>query len=239
MDINNNINLQRIRESEQKSHTHMYSTQQLYGNAGWLQKPVKTVLDCLPYFQSNSQMRILDLGCGVGRNSIAIAQKLSGIPCQIDCVDILDLAIEKLEEYAVHYGVADKINGIIAPIEFFPIPSESYNWIIAISALEHIDSDDSFYRKLQEIAEGIRTGGIVCLVVNSGVTEHRKTDGCTVPAQFEVNLPTEMLQELLHTIYSGWTVLKYGINEQQYDIPRDCGICQLRSSVVTFVAKKA
>ena len=46
------------------------------------------------------------------------------------------------------------------------------------------------------------------------------------------------MQRIFEKTFSEWTVLKSTVVDQQYDIPRDSGICELKTSVVTFVAKK-
>lgn len=109
-----------------------------------LQKPIKTVLDLLPLFEDYREFRGLDLGCGVGKNCIAVAKHFKQIPCIIDCVDILELAIEN-----------------------YSIEENAYDLVLAVSALEHMDTKESLIRKLAEINRGIRTGGVVCLVINS------------------------------------------------------------------------
>lgn len=230
--------LEQIRENERKSHIEMYSKDVLYTEGSWLNKPIKTVLDLFPYFENNSQLRILDLGCGAGRNCIAIAQHFQGKSCTIDCVDILALAIEKLNENAAEYNVAQSIHGIVQPIEDFPIAEGLYDWIIAVSALEHVDSQKAFIRKLAEIRNGIRENGIVCLVINSNVREYDKLNGNAVPAQFEVNLPTEELLTLLNQTFSGWEIIKSTVRKQQYDIPRGDYVSELHTDVVTFAAKR-
>lgn len=65
--------LAKIRESERKSHEALYSGEELYKEGSWLKKPIKTVLDLLPLFREYDELKVLDLGCGVGRNAIAVA----------------------------------------------------------------------------------------------------------------------------------------------------------------------
>lgn len=237
--MSDNTRLQQIRENERKSHIAMYSDSELYQEGSWLRKPIKTVLDLLPYFESKDDVRVLDLGCGVGRNCISIAKHLQNIPCCIDCVDILDLAIIKLKDYAEKYGVSESIHGIVSPIEGFLIPKNHYDWILAVSSLEHIDSEGSFIKKLSEIRDGLRSNGIVTLVINSDVREYETATNTAVPAQFEVNLPTVKLLELLENTFAGWSILKSTVRQQHYEIPRECGICELHTSVVSFAARKS
>ena len=230
--------LKQIRESEKQSHIEMYSNSELYKEGSWLRKPIKTVLDIIPLFKNYSELNVLDLGCGVGRNCVAIAQSFKNTPCKIDCVDILDLAIEKLYENAEELGVAPSINGIVESIENYPVGENKYDLVLAVSALEHIDSEQSFISKLSEINRGIRKNGVVCLVINSDVKEADKSTGKEIPAQFEVNLQTEKLQAVLKEKFSDFETMKTAVSEQQYDIPRGEIISNLKTKVITFVARK-
>lgn len=229
--------LEQIRRFERDSHIEIYSTKELYESGSWLQKPIKTVLDIVPMFEEYQELHILDLGSGVGRNSIPFAQKYAEIPCTIECVDILELAIEKLKYNAEKYNVASSIKGIVAPIEEYSIPENSYDLIMAISALEHINSEEAFIAKLREIQAGIRENGIVCLIINSNVVEKDKATGKGLAPQFEVNLPTAKLQSLLEQSFKGWEKIKATVSVQHYDIPREKGVVELTSNVVTLVAR--
>ena len=84
----------------------------------------------------------------------------------------------------------------------------------------------------------MRHGGIACLIVNSGVVEHDKATEQELPPQFEVNLPTSQMQDLLENTFAGWKVIKHTIVHQKYDIPREKGIADLETDVVTYVVRK-
>lgn len=62
--------LNQIRQSEKESHIKTYTENKLYSAGGWLSKPIRTVLDIIPLFEGYEELRILDLGAGVGRNCI-------------------------------------------------------------------------------------------------------------------------------------------------------------------------
>lgn len=236
--MNPNDRLTRIRESEKNSHIETYTKENLYAKNSWLQKPIKTVRELIPLFSNYKELRVLDLGCGIGRNSICIAETYQNINCTVDCVDLLEIAIEKLKQNGKAYGVEDIINGIVKPIEEYKIRQDSYDLIMAVSALEHIDSEESFISKLSEMKNGVRKNGIVCLVINSNVRETNAKTGEALEAQFEVNLPTEKLQPLLEDTFSNWRILKTGVSAQEYDIPRNGIISHLDTNVVTYVAQK-
>lgn len=232
-----NSKTEAIRREEARSHTELYEKEELYTGESWLKKPVATVMGLLGHFDGYEQIRILDLGCGVGRNAIAMAMQL-GKRCRIDCLDLLEMAIKKLSANAKTFGVEDRIRGVVSPIEDFPIIKEEYDMIFAVSALEHIDGEESLKSKLLEISAGIKAGGLVCLIMNSGVEEQNKATGEGIPAGFEVNLPTEKLAELLHHTFAGWEVLKETVVPQRYEIPRGEITSLLSTKVFTFVAKK-
>lgn len=230
--------LARIRENERKSHTKIYTNEKLYQPGSWLQRPIKTVQDIASLFDGFKRLRVLDLGCGVGRNSIYIAEQFRNIDCLVDCVDLLEIAIEKLLENAADRNVSSHINGITKAIEEYKIPKDSYDLIMAISALEHIDSQESFLRKLSEIRDGVHKDGIVCLVVNSDVEETCAETGEPMDAQFEVNLPSETIRAVLSECFCDWDVLKLSAVAQQYDIPREYCTSRLYTNVITYVARK-
>ncbi len=227
-----------IRESEKRSHIEMYSSEELYKTDSWLKKPIKTIIELMPQFEGYKELRVLDLGSGVGRNCISIAKLYDHIDCMIECVDILPLAIEKLYSNAEEYGVADNIHGVVSTIEDHHIKDGYFDLVIAVSALEHIAGKSGFIAKLNEIRDGVRENGIVCLVINSDVHEYSKATGEPQTAQFEVNLPTTELQSILSSVFAGWSIQKSSVREQRYDIPRENGISDLTTSVVTYVVRK-
>ena len=230
--------LNRIRDAEKRSHLEVYSAAKLFEPGSWLARPVKTVMDLLPLFEKYPQLRVLDLGSGVGRNAIPVAQKFRHIHCRVECVDILDYAIDKLRENAEKLGVAEAVQGIVSPLDAYPVEENAYDLILAISALEHIESEEAFVGKLTQLRNGTRDHGIICLVINSNVTERDTRTGEAVPPQFEVNLPTDKLMGLLDNAFANWEQIKRTVVHQQYEIPRDSGPVDLSTDVVTCVVRK-
>lgn len=230
--------LSRIRESERKSHTAIYSNEELYHTDSWLSKPIKTVREVSELFSGYDRIRVLDLGAGVGRNSIFLAERLKGKDCVIDCVDLLEIAIDKLGQFAAEHGVRECINGTVKSIEKYSIEPGSYDLIMAVSALEHVDSKDSFITKLEEMKRGVRAGGIILLVVNSEVREINAETSEDLEPQFEVNLPTAEMQTILSEAFRGFRVIKKSVVAQEYDIPRENTTSRLSTNVITFVVSK-
>lgn len=233
-----NKSIDKIRQAEKASHIEIYSSAKLFESGSWLQKPVKTVLDILPLFENYNELRVLDLGCGVGRNCIPVAQKFNFISCKIDCVDILDFAIDELNNNSVKYDVENSINGIVSSIDDYTVKENHYDFIMAVSAIEHINSEEAFENKLSEIEKGTKENGIICMIINSEIEETNRETGKRLSPQFEVNLKTAELIEMLENIFDGWNILKQTIVPQRYDIPRENCVADLSTNVVTFVARK-
>lgn len=230
--------IDQIRKAEAASHTEAYTNHALFSPGSWLAKPVKTVMELLPLFEGYDRFCGLDLGSGIGRNCIPVAQHFREVSGVVDCVDILELAIEKLQKNARQYGVEKQIRGTVSSIDEYEILADRYDLIMAVSALEHVESEAVFEKKLEEIREGLRPGGIACLIVNSGVIEQDKVTGKELLPQFEVNLPTDQMQEMLHKTFAGWKMIKHTVVHQKYDIPREKGLSALETDVVTCVVRK-
>ncbi|SFQ13113.1 hypothetical protein SAMN02910358_00789 [Lachnospiraceae bacterium XBB1006] len=114
------------------------------------------------------------------------------------------------------------------------------HWIWdAVSALEHVESEEIFARKLVEIAEGTAENGVACLVLNSEVREENKDTGEMLVPQFEVNLPTKKMVTYVEEAFRGWKILKRNVSEQEYEIPRGEVTSKLTTRVVTYVVRKS
>lgn len=228
--------LEKIRQAEAQSHTAAYETYTLYAPGTWLSRPVKALTELLPLYTEHRGLSVLDLGSGVGRNAIAAALALP--QSRVTCVDILPMAIEKLLENAESFGVSGQITGISGPVDAFSIEEEGYDMILAGSVLEHLDSRDSAAKKLSEIAKGIRPGGAVMIVMNTGVMEWDTQTMEAREPQFEVNLPTGEARGLLDVYFRGWEILTDRLTHQNYDVPRGERTVTISSEVVTFTARR-
>ncbi|MBD2862693.1 class I SAM-dependent methyltransferase [Paenibacillus oceani] len=98
--------IERICQEERDYHEACYEEYKLFEPGSWLHKPVRAVMETMALVTSSGgPITVLDLGCGVGRNSIPIASRLQGRGGKVVCVDILQSALNKLHEYGEHYGV--------------------------------------------------------------------------------------------------------------------------------------
>lgn len=229
--------LDRIRKAEAESHTAAYENLTLYAPGSWLSKPVRALEVLLKQYEKRKGLQVLDLGSGVGRNAIACAQQLQD--STVECVDILPIAIEKLLENAERHGVSGQIRGIVSAVDGFSVPKSGYDMILAASVLEHLDSKASAERKLREIADGVRSGGAVLIVMNTGVVECFLETGEPQDPQFEVNLPPEEARRLLADAFRGWEVLWDKCIHYEYEVPRGAGMALVLAEVMTYAARRS
>ncbi|MGE6401534.1 class I SAM-dependent methyltransferase [Bacillus cereus] len=227
-----------IRQEEEKYHDLCYEQYKLFEAGSWLYKPVKTVMDMLTYFRGQKDLQILDLGSGVGRNSIPIAQKIMNTGSAVTCVDLLDSALTKLQVYSKEHGVFEYIKTEQSAIEDYYIPSNTYNYIIAVSSLEHVKSIEDLKKVLHSMKNGTKSGGINCLIVNSNIQEIDLETNQELDALIEINLSTEEMIRTLKDVYSEWQEVKVEIKNLTYNIIRNGTHIQLNTNAITFVVQK-
>ncbi len=227
-----------IRNEEKKYHDFCYTHYSLFEEGSWLAKPVKTVMDLMEIFDGKHHIQVLDLGCGVGRNSIPTAEKLKDRHGKVVCVDFLESALEKLNVYSSNYGVHHIIHPEKADIGDYCIPKEQYDFVLAVSSLEHVESEEVFEQVLHRIASGTKLNGVTCLIINSEVQEIDRVSGEPLDALMEINLPTDYLIAKLHHVFQNWEVISELIKPLEYEITRNKKSILLKTNAITFVARK-
>lgn len=225
-----------IRSAEIEYHDVFYKSTKLYEPGSWIGKPVANVMEAFEMIDISKPLKILDLGSGVGRNAIAIAQ-MSIDGTVIDCVDLLPSAIEILNDNAKVYHVKDKINGIVSTIEDYQINKE-YDFIIGVSTLEHVNDEAAFKKVLKNIKNHLVINGVACLIINSEVQEKDIETGELLVPQFEVNMLTKDMQQLVHKIFSTFEFVKEEIKNLNYTINRAGKDVNLSTNAVTFIIRR-
>ncbi|EJS76422.1 class I SAM-dependent methyltransferase [Bacillus cereus] len=227
-----------IRQEEKTYHDLCYDQYELFEAGSWLYKPVKTVMDMMDFFEGKVHLQVLDLGSGVGRNSIPIAQKIVNTGGTVTCVDLLDSAITKLQVYSKKHGVFEGIKAEQSTIEDYYIAPNTYDYIVAVSSLEHVKSEEDFKKVLHSMKNGTKSGGINCLIVNSSIQEIDLEANQKLDALVEINLPTEKMVFSLKNIYFEWRELKIEVKNLSYDIVRNGKHMKLITNAITFVVQK-
>ncbi|PFB75689.1 SAM-dependent methyltransferase [Bacillus anthracis] len=227
-----------IRHEEKKYHDLCYEQYRLFETGSWLYKPVITVMNLMNYFEGRNNLQVLDLGSGVGRNSIPLAQKIKNASGTVTCVDLLDSALTKLQIYSQEYDVFEVIKTEKVAIENYYIQPNTYDYIIAVSSLEHVQSEEDLKNVLHSMKKGTKIGGINCLIINSNIQEIDLHTNEELDALIEINLSTDKMIHLLINIYEDWKEMKVEIKELAYDIVRNERNILLKTNAITFVVQK-
>ncbi|WP_167859335.1 class I SAM-dependent methyltransferase [Paenibacillus cymbidii] len=228
----------RIRKAEKTYHDACYDQYRLFEAGSWMHKPVHAVMANWERLRDREHAKVLDLGCGVGRNSIPLAQAMLPGRGVVVCVDLLDSALEKLVAYSEQYGVRERIAVVQSAIESFAIEPLTYDMTVAVSVLEHADSVDGMKRVMERIAAGTKPGGIAVVIAGTDIRETDAVTGESREAMFEVNVSADTMTRMLLAACEGWETLECRVSPQQFAITREERDVVLQSNCVVFTARK-
>ncbi len=230
-------NFTQAREAEMNYHEKLYNETSLFQPGTWLSKPVQVVMDLLDQLDLD-QIRVLDLGCGVGRNSIPIAQKIQGFGGAVHGVDLLPIAIDKLSNYIEEYGVQKTLSTEVADAEYYEIGTKEHDYIIACSCLEHLSNIEAFKKVILRMIEGTKKEGINCILMSTEVSEYDIERGEETDGLVELNLKTEVAKRILREQYKEWEILVERCNPQTVLEKKQGKNIEFRSDWLTFAARR-
>ncbi|MFM9281852.1 class I SAM-dependent methyltransferase [Paenibacillus jiagnxiensis] len=230
---------EKARKAEASYHDELYSEKEILEPGSWMSKPVPVVMEMLErLLRFKSRLEVLDLGCGAGRNAIPVALRLRHTGSTVTGLDLLEEAVEKLQENAQKYKVEDMIRVEKGDAEHTPLSDGNYDYMIACGCLEHVSSEQAFIKVLERMKAGTAPGGIHCITMNTGIEEIEADSDRKLKPLIELNLPTDRALTLFRQAYKDWNVLKQStvlqsIPEEKYDKPT-----QFRACSVIFAAQK-
>ncbi|MBU1110416.1 class I SAM-dependent methyltransferase [Patescibacteria group bacterium] len=198
----------RAREATRIYHKKLYSDKKLFQKgSSWLEKPNAEIIAVVKNnFIGKKHIKVLDLGAGVGRNAIPIAKIIGKSGGKVTCVDYLDVAIDKLNEYVKEHNVGKFIKGFVSSIEDFIINPNTYDFIVAHSVLTHTRSKEKMVQIIKDIAKGTRKNGIVYIYMITNSREFDSETGKEQDPEAEVEINFKEASALLKDIYKGWTI---------------------------------
>ncbi|RCW50364.1 class I SAM-dependent methyltransferase [Paenibacillus prosopidis] len=230
--------IEKIRAEERKYHEACYDNYKLFEAGSWLHKPVRTVMDNLSLMEDREYLSVLDLGCGVGRNSIPIAETLLKRNGKVVCVDLIESALGRLMSYSRQHSVDHYLEPILSDIGDYNIPIHEFDFIVAVSALEHVKSVEVLVDTLGRMTLGTKSDGINCIIMSTNIKENDALTGESLEPYMEINLSTDQAVQLLNKVYKGWEVLDTHEKPLEFLIERNGREILLRCDCLTFVAMK-
>ena len=227
------------RQAEAGYHSKFYKNNELFENGTWMSRPMPMVMEMLERLLVHTkELRVLDLGCGVGRHTIPIAQRLTDTNSQVIGVDLLDEAVDGLNKYAKQYEVNHIVRAEKADVEHYQVQPNAFDFIAACSCLEHTSSKEALLETVERLKAGTRLGGIHCITMSTSVEEKEIQTGRQIEPLIELNLSTSEAITLLEQAYKGWNILfqehvTQTIQEEKYDEPTE-----FRCELLRFAVQK-
>lgn len=234
-----NKQFEAARKAEAGYHSNFYQNNELFASGTWMSRPMPMVMDMLDRLLAHkTELRVLDLGCGVGRHTIPIAQRLGQTNSEVIGVDLLDEAVDGLRKYAKEYQVDHIVQVEKADVEHYAIEPDHFDYIAACSCLEHVSNKQALIEAIERLQVGTRRGGIHCITMSTSVEEMEINTGRTIEPLIELNLPRAEAVALLENAYADWNILlqehvTQTIEEEKYDEPT-----QFRCELLRFAAQK-
>ena len=106
--------------------------------------------------------RVLDVGCGTGGLSLALAWTFPD--AVVECVDASAVSLRAAELRIAGYGMVQRIRPrFLAPNSPFPFESESFDLVTCTSVLEFVTKAEDRSRLLGEIRRVVKPGGYIVL----------------------------------------------------------------------------
>lgn len=228
-----------IRQEEAFYHSTHYQSYSLDSKDSWLGYPVQDLVELgIDISKKKKNSSFLDLGAGVGRNSIPIVKSNLYNQVKIDCVDILPTAIEQFSEYAQEYNILDSFNFFVSDIFNFDLSNKKYDYIFSVSTLEHLENKEQLLTVLESIKNATEEMGVIYLVINSNVTEYSVEQQQEILPYLEINLSTKEMENILNEIFKGWNILNREVKHLIFPLERSIGQVKMTTNAITFVAQK-
>jgi ubiquinone/menaquinone biosynthesis C-methylase UbiE len=103
-------------------------------------------------------MRILEAGCGYGRNLVHLLRE----GCEIFAADLNAEAIEHVRKLSASLGTPLPAGNFqVAPVEQMPLPDASMDAVLCSAVLHFARDEDQFRAMLSELWRVLRPGGLL------------------------------------------------------------------------------
>jgi SAM-dependent methyltransferase len=143
-------------------HDHRPDTDVLPGlldlDAEVLHEYLRTLTDQVHDLTGGAPRRILDLGCGTGTGTLALARRFPD--AELIAVDVAPEMLHRLRDSAAKAGVADRIRTVQADLDETWPDVHDVDLVWASASMHHVGDPD---RVLAAVFASIRPGGLLAL----------------------------------------------------------------------------
>jgi len=124
------------------------------------QERMRIVLDMVGRIGLPSQTRVLEVGCGAGVYTLALA-KMGHL---VDAIDPVQTMVDATRERARRGGQEHRVRSNLGDVHALGFPNETFGLVLAIGVFPWLSSIE---QPLQEMYRVIRPGGYLVITVNS------------------------------------------------------------------------
>jgi tellurite methyltransferase len=217
-------------------HESFYAESELFAPGTWLHRPAQFVLRSLDHVHPERPIIAVDLGCGVGRHTIPIAQALPA-GSHVVGVDLLPIAAESLRRNCTTFGVESVVHPVVADLDRFGLATDSVDLLVACSSLEHVTDFAALERLIADVQRATRVGGLHCVMLG---TDRRELDrrGRPRPALVEFHLDSRTGRSILDRMYVGWLWIDNSAEVLRVDEERDGERYKLETTYLKLLARR-
>jgi SAM-dependent methyltransferase len=104
--------------------------------------------------------KVLEIGCGAGRCTVALAQR----GYLIHAIDSVEGMLNSTQEYAIEVGVSSSVTTSLGDAHNLPFPDGSFGLVLAIGVIPYLQFPQ---KGLSEMARVLRPGGFVLVTAGN------------------------------------------------------------------------
>lgn len=174
----------------------------IYQDNNYFGNPYPELLD---YFKGlNNELRILDMGCGQGRDTLALGR----LGFRVTGIDVSAVGIAQLNEIALREGI--NANGVVADFNRFPF-IDQYD-VILLDSILHFYKRDKEHELgfLKRLLEQLKPGGRLVNVMQKNASRVRllKETIDNAPSQFEYEREISFIYREFNSEFHMISILK-------------------------------
>ena len=187
-----------------------------------------TALDWIRKLGLRADARVLEIGCGAGLITVALA----GEGHTVDAMDTTTAMLQMTRRHAVHRGVQDRIRLHLADVHALPFEAQTFDLVIAIGVIPWLHSEQA---ALQEIHRVLKRGGHLLVTADNNARLNRILD----PVSSPVLAPLRAVAKRLLKLCGSWSPDPGFQPKRHYPHEVDrlidgCNLKKLRSATVGF-----
>ena len=136
-----------------------------------------------------ADMKVLEIGCGVGRVTRALARKFG----EVHAVDVSGEMIAQARK-----SLANEPNALVYlnnGMDLSVIPGGQFDFAFSTIVFQHIPSREVIYNYVREVARLLRPGALFKFQVQGNTSPHSKADDTWLGAPFSDRQAVEMAEQ--------------------------------------------